>query len=130
MSSSDPSKLFVMQHFLNNCRGGPYLTLPAGVVIVSKFGMANHFLYSRCKYLLKGLFIDTLSGCSWDVMPPGITTISRLRLRSLAFTESVVCPLKASTTSMHFLNFEEPSDVALTRLSTNPSLKEPLSLSA
>ena len=116
MSSSDPSKALLMQHFLKDLiiilsgmdfhaadthratsEGGALLNFP--VSLNSRAGSEIHVRYCYLNLSLKGLLMDTSIGCNTDVIPPGITS-SVFILRSWLFTESVRCPLNASRTSI------------------------------
>jgi len=116
MSSSDPSKALLMQHFLKDMmimlsgmafhaadthratsEGAACLIFP--VSVNSRPGSEIQVRYCCLNPSLKGLLMDTSTGCNTDVIPPGMTKSSVFILRSWFFTESVRCPLNASRTS-------------------------------
>ena len=117
MSSSDPSKALLMQHFLKDLmimlsgmafraaethhttsEGAGSLIFP--VSLNSRAGSEIQVRYCYLNLFLKGLLMDTSTGCNTDVIPPGMTTSSVFILRSWFFTECMRCPLNASRTSI------------------------------
>ena len=115
MSSSDPSKALIMQHFLKDLmimlsrmayhaadthcatsEGAAHLIFP--VSVNSRVGSEIQVRYCCLKLSLKGLLLDTSIGCNTDVIPPRMTSSVSI-LRSWFFMESVRCPLTASRTS-------------------------------
>ena len=116
MSSSDPSKALLMQHFLTDLpimlcgmafraadshratsEGAGRLIFP--VSVNSRAGSAIQVRYCCLNLSLEGLLMDKSIDCNTDVIQPGMTTNSVFILHSWFFTESVRCPLNALRTS-------------------------------
>jgi len=91
MSSSDPSKPLLMQHFLKDLmimlsgmafygadihhttsEGAAGLIFP--VAVISQAGSTIQVRYCYLTLSLKGFLMDTSIGCITDVIPPGMTT--------------------------------------------------------
>jgi len=104
MSSSDPSKELLVQHFLKDLmiklsgmafraadthratsEGAAPLIFP--VYVNSRAGSEMHVRYCCLNLSLKSLLLDTSIGCNTDVIPPGMTTSSVFILRSWFFKE-------------------------------------------